>query len=129
MVRGVAAAMARAAFQTWLGIGRYATQFAGPALLASIVLPGRHGRPSWGRRTACLSLLLGPPLTTWLRNRPAVSAPRFVLGRIADDACYGAGVWTSALDERTLTPLRPRIAARPLPIDPSPTTVPTPATA
>ena len=41
----------------------------------------------------------------------------FALGRIADDIAYGLGVWSGCVTARTLAPLRPVIAWRPLRID------------
>jgi len=59
--------------QTWLGIGRYATQFAAPLLLAAM-LPG--GRNRWARRAAAGSLLLGAPLARWARHRSELDPNR-----------------------------------------------------
>ena len=127
--KGTAAAMARATEQTWLGIGRYATQFAAPALLTVLARPGRartRAATRARRRTAALALLVVPPLAAWVRSRPELSAPHFVVGRIADDACYGAGVWTGAYEARSLTALRPVLAWRPLRIDLGTATVTSP---
>jgi hypothetical protein len=41
-----------------------------------------------------------------------------VLGQLADDIAYGAGVWVGCARNRTLTPVRPVITRRPLRIDP-----------
>ncbi|SOD72178.1 mycofactocin system glycosyltransferase [Jatrophihabitans sp. GAS493] len=98
--------------QTWLGIGRYLTQFAAPTLLASLVAPSRGGRARW-RRLALVSLLVGGPLTRWWTTRPEVDPFRFVAASIADDVCYGAGVYAGCRDAHTLIPLRPRISWRP----------------
>lgn len=115
---GVVPAMARATQQTWLGIGRYTTQFAAPLLIAALVKPGGRGRRRrWGRRLALASLLLGPPVTTWRQRRPNLDPARFVLGQLADDVSYGAGVWTGAIKARTTLPLRPSIVWHPLRID------------
>jgi cellulose synthase/poly-beta-1,6-N-acetylglucosamine synthase-like glycosyltransferase len=115
---GVLPAMATAAHQTWLGIGRYTTQFAAPLLIAALVKPGgRSRRRRWGRRLAWASLLLGPPVTTWRQRRPNLDPARFVLGQLADDVSYGAGVWTGAIRARTTLPLRPSIVWHPLRID------------
>jgi len=113
--RGVLPAMLRATQQTWLGIGRYGGQFAAPVLAAALAAPG-PGRPGrrWGRRAAAASLLLGPALTAWSAQRPDLDPVRFTLGRLADDAAYGAGVWAGALRARTTIPLRPAIAWHPL---------------
>jgi hypothetical protein len=60
------------------------------------------------------SLLLGPPLTSWLARRPALDPFRFAAAQLADDVAYGAGVWAGALRARTTVPLRPVIAWHPL---------------
>ena len=117
---GSAAATRTAIHQTWLGTGRYATQFAAPALAALIAAPGggeQAGRDlagRWGRRAAAASLLLGPALDAYRQRRPDLDPVRFVLGRIADDVAYGAGVWAGCLAERTLAPVTPHISWRPL---------------
>jgi mycofactocin system glycosyltransferase len=117
---GLAPAMLDATRQTWLGIGRYATQFAAPVLAGLLLKPGGHGRAKrWGRRAAAASLLLGPPLTTWRTRRPDLDPARFALGHIADDLAYGAGVWTGSVRDHTSVAIRPVIAWRPMRIDPS----------
>lgn len=113
--KGVPAALLTAVRQTWLGTGRYSTQFAAPLLLG---LLAAKGRKSTGRRIAVASLLLGPPLTAWAEQRPALDPVRFTLATLADDIAYGAGVWTGCLTHRTMIPVRPVIARRPLRIDP-----------
>ncbi len=115
---GLTRATAAATRQTWLGLGRYATQFAVPLLAAGIAAPGQAPAARWSRRAAIGSLLLGPPLTAWAEGPRTLDPVRFTLGRIADDVAYGLGVWAGCLAERTLTPLRPVIAWRPLRIDP-----------
>jgi mycofactocin glycosyltransferase len=120
---GTTTAMARAAGQTFLGLGRYGTQFASPVLLAVVAAPGRPP-VSW-RRTAALALLVAPPLAAWARQRPPVSARAFVAGRVLDDVCYGAGVWTGAYRCRSLAALRPLVAWRPLHVDPPTNPAPT----
>jgi hypothetical protein len=107
--------MATAVHQTWLGCGRYGTQFAAP-LLAALLVPG--GRRRWGRRAAVASLLLGPPLTAWAKRRPELDPVRYTTAAIADDLAYGAGVWAGCLAQRTTVPLRPALVRRPLKIDP-----------
>jgi hypothetical protein len=77
---------------------------------------GRHSR---GRRLAAASLLLGPPLNSWLTRRPALDPVRFTLGHLADDLAYGAGVWTGAVREHTAVPIRPVISSRRPRIDPT----------
>ncbi|MFF2846073.1 mycofactocin biosynthesis glycosyltransferase MftF [Streptomyces sp. NPDC058001] len=113
---GVPRAMAVAVQQTWLGTGRYATQFAAPALIA-LMAPG--GRRRWGRRAAVASLLLGPGVAAWAARRPALDPVRFTLGTLADDIAYGTGVWIGCLTHGTGIPLRPVLTWRPLRIDPT----------
>ena len=110
---GLTKATIAATRQTWLGLGRYSTQFAAPVLAAGLAARGH-----WARRAAIASLLLGPPLTAWAEGPRTLDAARFTLGRIADDISYGLGVWTGCVTAGTLAPLRPLIARRPLRIDP-----------
>lgn len=111
--RGVPRAMVDAAYQTWLGIGRYGTRFALPLLAAGIVSGGRRR----GRRVAAASLLLGPPLVDWLSRRDSLDPVRFVLGRLADDVAYGAGVWAGCASNRTFGPVRPGLGRQRVRID------------
>jgi hypothetical protein len=109
--RGVLPAMVTASHQTWLGMGRYACQFGAPALAAALVTPRGAGRGRhWARRAAAASLLLGPPLAAWSARRRPLDPVRYVVGHLADDAAYGAGVWAGALRARTTAPVRPVIA-------------------
>jgi len=110
---GLTKATAAATRQTWLGIGRYSTQFAAPLLAAGVA-----ARANWGRRAAIASLLLGPPLTAWAEGPRTLDPATFTLARIADDIAYGLGVWSGCVNGRTLAPLRPVIAWRHLRIDP-----------
>ena len=109
---GLTRATAAATRQTWLGIGRYGTQFAAPLLVTGTTMRG-----SWGRRVAFASLLLGPPLTAWAEGPRRLDPATFTLGRIADDIAYGLGVWSGCVAARTVAPLRPLIAWHPLRID------------
>ncbi len=112
---GAAGATVTAVRQTWLGLGRYATQFAAPVLLLALARPGgRSAARRLGRRAAAASLLLGPALTAYADRKPDLDPARFTLARIADDVCYGAGVWAGCLRERTAIPVRPAISLRPL---------------
>jgi mycofactocin system glycosyltransferase len=112
---GAPAATVTAIRQTWLGTGRYATQFAAPALMAALAGPGgTTPARRWGRRAAAASLLIGPPMDAWWQRRPALDPVRFALGRIADDVAYGFGVWAGCARERTLAPVKPAISWRPL---------------
>jgi hypothetical protein len=118
---GVVPAMATGVHQTWLGVGRYGTQFAAPALAAALAAPGgRTPLRRWGRRAAIASLLLGPPLTAWVKRRPPLDPVRYVAGSLADDLAYGAGVWAGAIRARTVIPLLPRVAWRPFRISRTP---------
>jgi len=97
-----AAAVAR----TWLGAGRYATQYATPLLLACLL---GGGRAPWGRRAAAVSLLVGPGLAGWARHPGTLDPFRYVIATVADDIAYGAGVWVGCIKHRTVAPLRPRV--------------------
>lgn len=59
------------------------------------------------RRAAAAAAVLD---TVWEMTRlaPGLDPLRFALARRLDDAAYGAGVWWSAMRDRTLTPLLPR---------------------
>jgi hypothetical protein len=112
---GAAVATVTAITQTLLGVGRYATQFGAPLLGAVLVTPrGRTAARRWGRRAAAAWLLVGPALTAYRQRRPDLDPVRFTLAHIADDVCYGAGVWAGCARERTLLPVRPVISWRPL---------------
>lgn len=112
--RNVVRSLADGAYQTWLGAGRYAIQFAAPALVAAVATPGRASR-----RIAAASLLLAPPVAAWLGDRDSLDPARYVAGFLADEIAYGAGVWAGCLRGRTLRPIRPRVLARPLQADPA----------
>ncbi len=112
---GAPAAAVNAVKQTWLGLGRYATQFGAPALVIALAAPGgKTAARRNGRRAAAASLLLGPALSAYASRRPALDPVRFTLAHIADDVCYGAGVWAGCLRERTMVPLQPVISRRPV---------------
>jgi len=98
---------AAAVAKTWLGVGRYVTQYATP-LVVALVLSG--GRRRWGRRAATASLLLGPPLISWATRRPAVDPIRYAAVDLAESIAYGAGVWAGCVRHRTITPLRPAVS-------------------
>ncbi len=93
---------------TWRGVGRYATQFALP-LLAASTLPRARGL----RRVAVVAALaVASPIAEHRSRRPDVGLHRFVAGRIADDAAYGAGVYAGCVKHRTLAPLKVVIRRR-----------------
>lgn len=85
--------------KTFLGIGRYATQFAAPLLLAGL-LGRRH-------RAAALALLIGPGLAAWAGRCPPRDPLTQVIAAMADDVAYGAGVWAGCVTHGTVAPLRP----------------------
>jgi mycofactocin system glycosyltransferase len=87
---------------TVVGLGRAATVVGWPALLA-LAASGRRGR------RAAAVLLVAPPTVDWLRRRPELDLPRWVVASVADDLAYGAGVWKGSLWERTLSPLLPTL--------------------
>ncbi len=104
--QGVVRSTSQGVHQTWLGMARYATQFGAPALTAAALVGG--GRRPWIRRMAAASLLLGPPVSNYLKARPAIDPARFVLGHVADNVAYGTGVWAGCVRGRTIRPLCPR---------------------
>ena len=63
---------------------------------------------------AAASLLFGPALTTYAERHPQLDPVRYALAHIADDVCYGAGVWVGCLREGTLLPVTPVICWRPV---------------
>lgn len=91
-----------APFATWLGLSRWATQLAWPAVVAGAV-----GR---GHRRLAVASAVAPPLVEWAKRRPAIDPLRWTLALWADDVAYGLGVWRSCLRERTLGPLLPRLS-------------------
>ncbi len=125
--RGVVPAMLDGTRQTWLGMGRYACQYGMPVLAAALAAPGGAGPARrWARRAAAASLLLGPPLTAWSARRRSLDPVRYVLGHLADDVAYGAGVWAGALRARSMAPVRPVIAWHPFHAAPETSTDPPP---
>jgi mycofactocin system glycosyltransferase len=92
--------------QTWVGVGRYATQFAAPAVLLALALGGRRSR------LAAAGLLAGPALDGWWRSDRRLDPARYVLGSVADEIAYGAGVLTGCARHRTVRPLVPKIVVR-----------------
>ncbi|HEY6532285.1 MAG TPA: hypothetical protein VIY72_08285, partial [Acidimicrobiales bacterium] len=79
-----------------------------PATLAVVALvPSRKVR-------AVLAIAVSGAVTSaavrdWLAERPPVGPTTFVVGRLADDVAYGAGVWLGCLRERTAEPLLPLV--------------------
>ena len=97
---------AQGAGWTLVGLGRASTMLAGPGLVLLATM-GRRGR------RAALSLVLVPPVVEWVRRRPDLDIARWVAASVADDAAYGAGVWTSCLKSGTFGPILPTSGPRP----------------
>lgn len=95
-------ATGRGLVQTWLGLGRCATQFAAPLLAYSLA------RGPAGRRVAAASLVLGPALGAWWPRRRAIGPARWTAAYVADEIAYGSGVLRGCLTSRTVRPLTPR---------------------
>lgn len=99
-------ATAKGAVQTWLGLGRYATQFAAPALVAATL------RAAPRRKAAAASLLLGPAIAGWLGSDRRLDPVRYVIASVADDIAYGTGVLAGCVRQRTPRPLIPQSTSR-----------------
>jgi hypothetical protein len=91
---------------TGLGLGRYAVQFAAPALAVAIT------RAAPGTRRAAVALAVTPAFAAWWPRRAEIGAVRFTFGRLADDLAYGTGVLTGCVRHRTIRPLLPALAHR-----------------
>jgi len=87
---------------TVVGIGRAATMLGAPGLIG-LAATGRRGR------RAAVALLVVPPIVDWVRKRPDLDLPRWVVASVADDLAYGAGVWIGCLRARTAAPLVPTV--------------------
>ena len=91
-----------------IGMGRALIRLGFPFL--PLVLVKRAGR---GRRLAVLgALAIAPALRDWLSLRPPVDPVRWTLVGLADDVIHGAGMWSGAIRERTVTPLLPRLSGQ-----------------
>jgi mycofactocin system glycosyltransferase len=106
-ITGTAPRAASAAWRTWTGTGRYATQFGAPLVLGALIR-SRSRR----RRIALAALVLAGPVQAWVRDRPALDPARFVAAHVADDLAYGAGVYAGCVRERTIVALTPRFLFR-----------------
>ncbi|MEV6772007.1 mycofactocin biosynthesis glycosyltransferase MftF [Nocardia sp. NPDC051030] len=105
----IARRMAAAALlNSWYGLGRYVTRFAGPAvpILFLTPVPVALGASRRTARLAAAALVLGPILRDLLRD-PGVDPLTFTLARLADDLAYGLGVWSGSVRARTTVPVRP----------------------
>jgi mycofactocin system glycosyltransferase len=79
-----------------------------PATLAAVALVPRR-RPQRALAAVVAGAVTGVALRDWAVERPSVGPVTFVVGRIADDVAYSAGVWAGALRQRTAEPLLPRL--------------------
>jgi hypothetical protein len=75
----------------------------GAPLLVVVATRGRRGA------RAALVLVLVPPVVEWVRRRPDLDLPRWVVASVADDLAYGAGVWTGCIRARSFGPLVPAL--------------------
>jgi len=55
------------------------------------------------------SAMLAPMALEYVRHRPKLDVPRYVLLRLADDAAYGSGVISSACRQLRPAVLMPRV--------------------
>jgi mycofactocin glycosyltransferase len=92
------------AWKMTLGLGHALAMFFPAALLGAV-------RKKGSRRPA-LFLLFAPPITEWIRRRPALDPIRWALLSLADDAAYGFGVWVGCARERTVGPVMPTVMRR-----------------
>lgn len=101
---GAGPAVADRALKTWRATGTYTTQFLAPLLLIGLTR----------RRTrfAAAALLAAGPAHSWWVTRPPHHRVSFVLGHLAEDVAYGAGVIAGSARGRTLRPLLPVRARR-----------------
>ena len=76
-------------------------------LVALLAARGRR------RRRAALALVLVPPIVDWVRRRPDLDLPRWVVASVVDDLAYGAGVWTGCIRARSFGPLLPAVGPPP----------------
>jgi len=54
-----------------------------------------------------LTMLVAPPIATWLARRPSVDPIRWTVASWLDAVAYGAGVWRGCWRERTMAPVLP----------------------
>ncbi len=104
--RGLVRPTLNGVLQTWVGFGRYATQFAAPAVLGALVTGGRR------RRFAAAGLLLGSAVSGWWRSDRSLDPARYAAGSVLDDLAYGAGVLAGCARQRTVRPLLPKTIIR-----------------
>jgi hypothetical protein len=76
-----------------------------PAVLTGLVWPR-------SRRGLVAAFTL-PALAEWARRKPQVDPLRWVALSIADDVCYGAGVWAGSIRERSTRALTPDLVSWP----------------
>lgn len=100
-----AALTLRSATTTTLAAARAIATLA-PAPLLAAVTTRRSRFPA-------AVLIAAPPLVEWVRRRPRLDPLRWTALSLADDAAYGAGVWTGSLHNRSPLALRPTLTRPP----------------
>ncbi|HVU92408.1 MAG TPA: glycosyltransferase family 2 protein, partial [Jatrophihabitans sp.] len=101
--RGRVAGTARGLGQTYLGLGRWLTQLAGPVLIGLLAAGSPRARASAAAFLVADVLAARPG-----RRRPPALA-RFAVTVLADDIAYGAGVSAGCLKHHTVRPWLPSI--------------------
>ena len=96
---GAAASVAAPAV-TALGLTRWALPLWWPAVVSA-------GLRSKRGRSMALTMLVAPPIATWLARRPSVDPIRWTVASWLDAVAYGAGVWRGCWRERTMAPVLP----------------------
>jgi hypothetical protein len=113
--REVAGPMANGVYRTWLGIGRWCGWFAWPILSVLLVRSGSRSRRNvWWRRSALVSLIVGPPLAEVIGGRARSRMIQGALAGLAEQVAYGAGVIIGCVRAGAPAPVIPSIE-RPLP--------------
>jgi hypothetical protein len=89
------------------GLARYASTYLPlPVVIAALRTRRR------GLRAGLLMLLLAPALEDWRERSSDLDPLRWTALWLADDAAYGAGVWTGCLRAGSLRALTPRLSTR-----------------
>jgi mycofactocin system glycosyltransferase len=93
----------RSASRTLLATGHAATTLT-PVLLLLAAAASRRAR------LPATIVLATPPLKHWTHHRPPLDPLRWTALSFADDAAYGAGVWTGSLRAHSTAALRPLLS-------------------
>jgi mycofactocin system glycosyltransferase len=98
--------VARRAQAAWRNCGGWAVRFLGPVLAVAVMRQVRLGRMPAG----LLALVLAEPIASWWAARDRAAGPiTHVLGHLAEDIAYGAGVMSGCARERTVEPVLPTV--------------------